>query len=256
MKLAKLAMSVAVLVLIASPAWAHFGMIIPDRNLVGKSDPKVINLQLMFWHPMENHGMNLAKPQAAGVMLEGKKRDLTGQLKPAQLRGKQIWTLSLPIRRPGDYIFYMTPQPYWEAAEDCFIIHYTKTVVDALGYEEGWDRPVGTKIEIIPLSRPYGLWAGNSFTGKVLYKGKPLAGTAVEVEFFNPQGKHHAPADAYVTQVVNTDQNGVFTYAMPWGGWWGFAALTTDDAKLKKDGKDKSVEVGGVIWVYAHPVGK
>jgi cobalt/nickel transport protein len=37
---------------------------------------------------------------------------------------------------------------------------------------------------------------------------------------------------------------------VPKAGWWGFAALTTADFKIKKDGKDKAVEIGGVIWVY------
>ena len=37
-------------------------------------------------------------------------------------------------------MFYMEPKPYWEPAEDCFIIHYTKTVVTAFGDDEGWDR--------------------------------------------------------------------------------------------------------------------
>ncbi|MCB2227028.1 MAG: DUF4198 domain-containing protein [Desulfarculaceae bacterium] len=255
MKLAKIVLCLALLCLAASPALAHFGMIIPDKNLVGKSDPKVVSAKLMFWHPMEDVGMSLAKPRA-GVLLDGKKTDLSDSLKPLSLGGKQAWSLSLPIRRPGDYILYMTPQPYWEPAEDCFIIHHAKTVVDALGAEEGWDRPVGTKIEIIPLTRPYGLYAGNSFTGKVIYKGKPLAGAMVEVEAYSPGGKRRAPAPAYITQVVNTDQNGVFTYTMPWGGWWGFAALVTDDAKLKKDGKDKDVELGGVLWLYAYPLGR
>jgi cobalt/nickel transport protein len=40
---------------------------------------------------------------------------------------------------------------------------------------------------------------------------------------------------------------------MPWPGWWGFAALHTDeDRQIEKDGKKKPVEVGGVIWVYAN----
>ncbi|MCF8034853.1 MAG: DUF4198 domain-containing protein [Desulfarculaceae bacterium] len=256
MKLAKSALLAALLCLAASPALAHFGMIIPDKNLVGKNDPKTVSARLMFWHPREDQGMDLAKPAEAGVLLGGKKTDLTAQLKPLKIKGKAAWGLSQKIRRPGDYILYMTPQPYWEPAEDCFIIHYTKTVVDALGAEVGWDQPVGSKIEIIPLSRPYGLYAGNSFTGEVIYKGKPLAGATVEVESYDPLGRHPAPADAYITQVVTTDANGVFSYTMPWDGWWGFAALATDDVKLKKDGQDKDLEVGGVIWVYAHPLGK
>jgi len=128
-------------------------------------------------------------------------------------------------------------------------------VVDALEAEEGWDRPVGLPVEIIPLTRPYGLWAGNCFTGQVMMRGKPVPGAEVEVEFFNPKGERKVPAGPFVTQVVKADANGVFTYTMPWGGWWGFAALLSDPkVKLKKDGKDKEVELGGVIWVYAAPV--
>jgi cobalt/nickel transport protein len=32
------------------------------------------------------------------------------------------------------------PEPYWEAAENAFIIHYTKAVVTAFGDDEGWGR--------------------------------------------------------------------------------------------------------------------
>jgi len=37
--------------------------------------------------------------------------------------------------------------------------------------EEGWDQPLGLKAEILPLTRPYGLWAGNTFCGKALFNG-------------------------------------------------------------------------------------
>ena len=57
------------------------------------------------------------------------------------------------------------------------------------------------------------------------------------------------PAEPYITQVIKADKNGVFTYAMPKAGWWGFAALNTADYTIKKDGKDYPVEIGAVIWV-------
>ncbi len=236
----------------AQPALAHFGMIIPDRPLVEKEDPKTINLQFRFWHPMENQGLELGKPQEAGYMLGGQKHDLLASLKEVKVQGHATWAASLPIKKPGDYIFYMTPPPYFEPAEDKFIIHYTKTVVGVLNKQEGWDNPVGQKMEIIPVTRPYGLYAGNTFSGQVLFKGKPLANSEVEVEFFNADGQRKAPGEAYVAQVVKTDANGLFTWGLPWPGWWGFAALTEDTQTMKKDGKDKKVELGGVLWVYAH----
>lgn len=236
---------------LAAPAWAHFGMVIPEQNITAK--PGTVSARLLFWHPFENHGMDLVKPAEVGVFRQGEKTDLLPALKEQKQDGHQAWTVDYKIKKPGDYYIYMAPQPYWEPAEDCFIIHYTKSPISAMGAEEGWDEPLGLKMEIVPLSKPYGLYAGNGFCGQVLYKGKPLAGAEVEVEYYNQGGKRKAPADAYVTQLVKADQNGVFNFTMPWSGWWGFAALhTDDDRKIAHDGQDKDVEVGGVIWVFAH----
>ena len=71
----------------------------------------------------------------------------------------------------------------------------------------------------------------------------------VEVEYLNEGGKIKPPAEAYITQVVKTDANGVFTYAMPKAGWWGFAALNTADFKLKHEGREYPVEIGAVLWI-------
>ena len=58
-----------------------------------------------------------------------------------------------------------------------------------------------------------------------------------------------APTDYMVAQAVKTDSNGVFTYAVPKSGWWGFAALNSSDKKMKYAGEDKDVELGAVLWV-------
>jgi len=144
------------------------------------------------------------------------------------------------------------PQPYWEPAEDCYIVHYTKTVVTAFGDEEGWDKELGLKTEIVPLSKPYGLYAGNVFQGIVKLNRKSMPYAEVEVEYYNKDKKAEAPTDYMVTQTIKADVNGVFTYAVPKAGWWGFAALSKADKKLKYKGKDKDVEIGAVIWVYFH----
>jgi cobalt/nickel transport protein len=245
-----LALLVAVFVLMVSgPVFAHFGMLIPSKATVSQADPKTLEVQISFSHPFEMKGMDMAKPKAFGVMRGGSKEDLLSSLKPIQVMGQAAWSAQYAIKRPGVYIFYMDPEPYWEPAEDSFISHYTKVVVPAFGEEEGWDKEVGQKIEIVPLTRPFGLYAGNVFQGIVKVDGKPLPYGEVEVEFYNKDNKVEAPTEYLVTQVVKADRNGVFTYAAPKAGWWGFAALTTADFKLKKDGKDKPVEIGGVIWV-------
>ncbi len=164
--------------------------------------------------------------------------------------GRAAWTAPYTVKKPGVTIFTVEPEPYWEPAEDCFITHYTKVVVPAYGVEEGWDKEVGLKTEIVPLTRPFGLYAGNVFQGIVKVDGKPSPFAEVEVEFYNQGKQAQAPNEYMVTQVVKADKNGVFTYAAPRSGWWGFAALNTADFTLKKDGKDKPVEIGAVMWVY------
>nr|WP_315861784.1 DUF4198 domain-containing protein [Desulfatiglans anilini] len=255
-------LTAAVLTLLAAsfhPAWGHFGAIIPSDDIVTKDDPKNLTLQIKFIHPMEMHYMDMAKPKQFAVVHNGEKTDLLGGLRaskgksPDQTEAFTFWTADFEIRRPGDYTFYTEPAPYWEPAEDCFIVHYTKVCVNALGLEAGWDQPVGLETEIVPLTRPYGLWTGNVFTGQVLLKGKPVPFAEVEIEYLNESpGNTHVvtpPADPYVTQVVKADAGGVFTYAMPRAGWWGFSALSKADWKLNQDGQEKEVEIGAVYWV-------
>jgi cobalt/nickel transport protein len=233
-------------------ARAHFGMVIPSDTMVMQDDNRTVSIALSFSHPMEMVGMELAKPTRFGVSANGADHDLLGQLKPIKVMGQPAWQADYTINRPGLYVFHMEPQPYWEPAEDCFIVHLTKTVVTAFGDDDGWDAELGLKTEIVPLSKPYGLYAGNLFQGIVKMDGQPVPYAEVEVEYYNQDKNAHAPTDYMVTQTIKADGNGVFSYATPKSGWWGFAALNTADVTIEHDGKEKDVEMGAVIWVYFH----
>lgn len=229
---------------------AHFGCIISSDDIITQEDSNIITLNAKFFHPMEGEYMEMGKPVQFGVMYKGKKTDLFSSLKQKKIQGFSTWEVTYQIRRPGDYTFYVEPEPYWEPAEDCYIIHYTKVCVNALGLEEGWDEDIGLETEIVPLTRPYGLWTGNIFTGIVKVKGKPVPYAEIEVEYYNKGGKIKPTADPYITQVIKADKNGVFSYAMPKAGWWGFAALNEASWTMKDpDGKDKPIEIGAVYWV-------
>lgn len=245
--------------LVCAPSFAHFAMVIPSKDVIASDDKnKDIDLQVQFTHPFEGGPqMQMDKPVKFGVVVEDKATDLLGTLKEKKVDGKSTWETTYKIKRPADYVFYVLPQPYWEPAEDKFIVHATKVIVDALGAEEGWDTPIaktaGLPCEIVPLVRPYSLYAGNLFTGQVFMDGKAVPDAEVEVEWWG-KGKTKAPTDSHVTQVVKANDKGVFSFAMPKPGWWGFAALMEGPEKMKLDGKDKDVEIGAVIWVYAHPM--
>lgn len=245
----RVAFITALLFVLCSPgAHAHFGMIIPSDDIVSQGEASRVSLKLAFAHPFEMQGMPLEKPQSFSVMTGKEKTDLMGTLRQVRFLKERAWETTYRFQRPGVYSFAMEPRPYWEPAEDCYIIHYTKVIVSAFGLEDGWDAEMGLKTEIVPLTRPFGLYAGNVFQGVVKLDGKPVPNCDVEVELYNEKNRYRAPADSFITQVVKTDANGVFTYAAPKAGWWGFAALNASEKKIN----DKDVELGAVLWVRFH----
>ncbi len=237
--------------ILATAAHAHFGMVIPSTGMVTDEKTREVKVDFAFAHPFEREGMVLARPAKIGVKGPGGEVDLNPQLKPLTLFGKPGFTVYYKLPKPGTYAFFMQPQPYWEPAEDKFIVHYTKTYVSAFGNDEGWDEEVGLPTEIQPLSKPFGLYAGNVFQGIVKVDGKPAPFSEVEVEYYNQGIKPiSAPNPGMATQTIKADANGVFTYAPPGPGWWGFAALNKADYEIEHEGQKKEVELGAVLWVH------
>ncbi|MCE1237260.1 MAG: DUF4198 domain-containing protein [Hyphomicrobiales bacterium] len=241
------------LVLALSPAQAHFQEIVPSADVL--PDGGDVTLDLVFTHPMaRGSAMEMARPKRVGEVFEAQSFDLTGALDPKTVDGKTAWSLTARLERPGAAVFFVEPQPYWEAAEKKWIVHYAKVVVDAFVSGEGWDRPVGLPVEIEPLVRPTGLWTGNLFRGLVRADGKPVPFAEIEVEWIN-DGSVAPPNDAFLTQVIRADPNGVFAYAMPRAGWWGFAALIDGPPVKGPNGETAKTELGGLIWVKATDMG-
>jgi cobalt/nickel transport protein len=230
------------------PSQAHFGTVLPDKSMVMQGDNPTVELTLAFLHPFEQNGMDMAKPNKFGVMAGKEKTNLLDTLQETKVLDHQAWKASYTLKKPGIYAFYVDPAPYWEPTENKYIIHQTKTYVAAFGAEEGWDREVGLKAEIIPLTRPFGLYAGNILQGVVKFKGKPAANVDVEVEYFNTDKKVKAPNDYFFAQVVKTDKNGVFTFAVPGAGWWGFSAINEEKNSMLHEGKKVDAEYGAVLW--------
>ncbi len=249
-KLMNTAILTAIFVFVLSNnCFSHYGMVIPSDNMIMQSEKREIKLMLSFSHPFESIGMELLKPAGFYVVKNGKKQNLAEGLSPAMVMDKPAWTRMFSVKRPGAYTFVMEPVAYFEPGEDCYIIHTTKTIVAAFGDDGGWDEEIGLKTEIVPLSRPFGLYAGNLFQGIVKLDGKPVPYAEVEIEFYNQNNKATAPTDYMITQVIKADQNGVFSYCAPVAGWWGFAALNRSDKKMMHDGEKKDIELGAVIWV-------
>ncbi len=230
----------------------HFLVLVPSSDVVEDAGDRIVQLDIRFTHPMQRGPvMQMDQPVRFGMMIRGRRYDLTDRLVARQIDGKTAYTATAQLLRPGDHLFYVEPAPYWEPAERKYIIHYTKVIVDFLGAEVGWDQPVGLPVEIEPLVRPYGLWTGNTFRGIVRHNGRPVPFAQVEVEYLNDRGEVRPPNDTFITQVIKADASGVFSYTIPRAGWWGFAALVDGPQRPGPDGDPADVELGGLIWVRA-----
>ena len=225
---------------------AHFLTFLPNMDNVTDLKQTKIDFDISFIHPFEQSGMTMEKPE---VFVNSKENKLV--LKETKKLEHKAWSSSFEVKTPAVYKFFVQPQPYFEPAEEKFISHVPKLIISSFGLEDGWDESLGLKYEIIPMTKPFALYAGNLFQGKVLHDGKPASNVEVEVELYNEFGLK-APSDAHITQVVKTDANGVFSFVMNHKGWWGFAALIEEGELKHSDGKMYPVENGALIWVKAY----
>lgn len=225
---------------------AHFLTFLPSTDNVNSKEQSNIKFDAMFIHPFEQSGMTMQKP--LGIYLETKEVKLDA--KQTKKFDHKAWEASYKIKKPGVYKFFVQPQPYFEPDEGVYISHVPKLIISAYGMQDGWDEPIGLKYEIVPLTKPFALYAGNIFTGKVLHNGKPAKNVGVEVELYNEFGLK-APSDTHITQTIKTDENGNFSFVMNHKGWWGFAALIEEGEKEYK-GKMYPIENGALIWIKAY----
>jgi cobalt/nickel transport protein len=253
------------LTIISSPVFAHFQMIYTPELLRSKGG--LVELSMPFTHPAANgHVMAVEKPLEFYQIRKGKKTDLIDQLVKSEWTSADNTGVSYQAKAKlkgiGDNIFVLVMAPYLEETEDAYIQQFTKTVVNVASLPTDWDTDLKLPAEIVPLSKPYAIYEGGSFTGVVRSLGEPVPFAEIEVEYvnylpdqtqqtFSAQANIAVPADAFITMTIYADANGTFTFALPKAGQWGFAALGVGPETAFK-GKELSQDA--VIWVQAHPV--
>lgn len=258
-RIAQAKLLAALMLCFACAAEAHFGIILPSDNIITRGEQRELVLQLKLLHPYENAAYDMDQPRALIVWHEGQEQDIADSLVNVPQGAGNIWNTTYVVSKPGDYIIYMEPSPSFEPTTDLYVVYYAKVVINAMGRSGQWKTPVGMKAEIVPMSRPYGVWAGSVFQGQVLIDNSPAPNIEVEVEHLNDPSTGHVlkgekDESALSNQVVLTDARGIFTASMPAPGWWGFKALSAPKYSVAYKGKNRPVQVGAVIWVYAEEI--
>lgn len=267
MKLNALTLGIAAAgMLITLSSQAHFQMIHADNYLRDKGGKVTLNMP--FTHP--SHGAPMmamdSKPESFTLTHRGKAIDLTDTLQettwsePDGKASAKAWQAESKFRRLGDYVFTLSPAPYYEQSEDKYIQQFTKVIFNVGGLPTDWDQPSSTPFEIMPDIAPYAIYAGGLFSGTVMADGKPYPNAEIEVEYLNHAAKPDNSgfsANAQITypnkhmniQTIKADANGRFMFVPPVPGYWGFAALDLDNDQ-KHEGKDLSQDA--VLWIQAH----
>jgi cobalt/nickel transport protein len=258
--------------LLGSPvALAHFQLIYTPQMALKTG--QATQLLLLFTHPFEaGHTMDMGMPQEFYVIsqrggeAEPKKTDLLQYLKPiawtSLTNSGKAYEAQLPrnvIRSLGDYVFVLTPAPYYEASEDKYIQQYTKMIMNVGGIPGNWHEPVGLPAEILPLNKPYANWTGGVFRGVVVSNGKPVPNAELEIGYvnhapdlaarkFDSKPNATAPQEAFVNLSILTNDRGEFAIGLPKAGWWGICALNVGP---QKQHQGKALSQDAVLWVQA-----
>ena len=252
---------IAMMMLFTAPvSWAHFQLIYAPSYILDK--PGKVPTKLIFWHPMENgYAMPMVEPEQVLMFHRGKRLDISSHLQTSQFfsNHNQVdsWDVDIPIRRAGDYVVAVIPQPYYEESEDIFIQQITKAYFNRKQLPTDWQEEQGLTTEIKPLVKPYNVIEGSNFSGIVLSQGQPVPFAEIEVEYMpaepNMDNSSIESTDTIALPggsiSIQSDAHGVFSMTLPKAGFWGFAALGSGP---DKQFQGKSLSQDAVIWVQVH----
>jgi cobalt/nickel transport protein len=246
---------IATAALAACPAAAHYHLLLPATRSVEPDQP--IQVMLAWGHPFEHQLFDAAKPARLAVIgPDGTATDLTPRLSTTRFGGKSgpaAFAVSFTPARRGDYLFVADAEPVWMAEEGLFFHDQVKVVVH-VATQVGWDRAAGGPLELVPLTRPYGLEPHVAFQAQAVANRKPAAGVVAEVERYNEvaPAEGSLPPDEQITRRVKADPNGVLTATLHDAGWWAITAIS-DGGTRDHDAKPRPVRRRATLWVHVDP---
>jgi cobalt/nickel transport protein len=228
---------IAVLALTGT-ALAHFPILVPATPWAELE--KETELTYAYGHPYEVERVPARRPIRFTVFTPG---DASVDLLPGLPKDEKAdpWRARWTPKERGDHVV-ATTSPVGEHEGKKFQ-DFTKLVVHVPSVQGGWERVIGDPLEVVPLTRPYGLEPCGSFRAEVLADGQPLAHCEVEVEYMNGTAPAKLPPEPFVTRVERTDRAGAFSTTLERAGWWIVCA-----SRETKDGVQRAS-----LWVHVGP---
>lgn len=161
--------------------------------------------------------------------------------------GAADWSLSFTPKLAGDHVVAFQGQPYERGIS--LVQDFVKVIVHVEGSERGWEKPSRQRLEVAPLSRPYGVKVGSVWRAQVLSQGQPVAGAVVTVEPWIGGG---GPADTPVHEqhrLERTGQGGELSVTFDRPGWWMLSAEHAPGRQVQRGGSRLQEILRAILWV-------
>ena len=247
------------LVLGLAPARAHYPML--ECDVAAATVGERTTVEIGYGHPFGNDRYRLDKPVAVFLRHPGGEIDnLMGEV-------EQVGTPMLPRFRvrfaaEDEGTHLLVVRSHFSEPIDRNLEDHAKLYIHVRGGEHGlqtgWEEPLGTAerpepIEIVPLTRPYGIPVGGTFRGRVLESGRPAAGASVEAEGYpGPEGAREPFPDLWeYRRWERTGDDGAFSVTFDRPGWW-MLSCSTDGAPKASSGTRGHVQ-RSVVWLFVGP---
>ncbi|MDP8244340.1 MAG: DUF4198 domain-containing protein [Candidatus Hinthialibacter antarcticus] len=249
----RILISIILMGAVSVSGWAHFPILLHDTPWARAN--QTVNFFYVYGHPYEREWVDTeAVSRILAITPTNAKVDITKtlEIESVEIRGEKIKRLVWQFKptEPGDYLIAIDSEPYVSrnnAAYQDFVkitLHTER--------QDGWRQRTGQPLEIVPLTRPYGLEAGSVFTGRVMMSDKPIADAEIEVEHYLTEEPDldALPPDPFITRVVVTDPNGVFHITLPESGWWVVACAVDGIGRHVLDGKSYPLNGLAAMYIY------
>ena len=232
-------------VTLASPSFAHKVWLRPSQTVLSGAEPWVtvdaaVSNDLFYFNhfPLKLDGLTITAPD--GNAVEGQNQSV----------GKYRSVFDLALSQQGTYRIAVVNHGVFASYEHGGQRHRFRgnpaslkseipadatdlKVTESLGRVETFVtngaptteslQPTGKGVELIPVSHPNDLYAGEEATFRILVNGKPMKG--LEIELVRGETRYRNAQDK---QSLTTDANGSFTITWPQAGMYWLKTSTQD----------------------------
>ena len=140
----RILMTLGLAILLASPAHAGFGLVLPDSPIVDDPEKTSLNLVICAIDPATGAGIPIERPQVfTALRYSGDNLDRSEHLSVLDevvAYGARAWTTNISLPHPV-YQLVMQTKAGWVPEQDKFVQYVTKVQIPAYGSAEGWTSP-------------------------------------------------------------------------------------------------------------------